>query len=91
MAGNKPKVKLPKVAKARNPFHDHPLLRKGGVHERTEKAKRKQAKQKFKKEWDCSITFFVSVIQQYHFYKKWLVLWHVKKHNYQLKILNVMS
>lgn len=35
----------------RNPFHNHPLMRKGGVHEKTNKAKRKSLNQKLKKEW----------------------------------------
>ena len=40
--------------KARNPYHDHPLLQKGGVHEKSNKAKRKGEKQKLVKEW-CSL------------------------------------
>ncbi len=32
--------------KPRNPFYDHPLMKKGGVHEKTNKAKRKGEKQK---------------------------------------------
>lgn len=48
MATNKRK------SKARNPFHDHPLMRKGGVHEKSNKMKRKGEKQKLKKEW-CSL------------------------------------
>lgn len=40
--------------RARNPFHDHPLMRKGGVHDRTNKQKRKSDKQDWKKEW-CSL------------------------------------
>ncbi len=46
--------------KPRNPFHDHPLMRKGGVHEKTNKAKRKGEKQKLKKEW-CSLMLFKQV------------------------------
>lgn len=46
--------------KPRNPFHDHPLMRKGGVHEKTYKAKRKGEKQKLKKEW-CSLMLFIQV------------------------------
>jgi len=42
------------VKRPRNPFHNHPLMRKGGVHEKTYKAKRKDEKQKLKKEW-CSL------------------------------------
>ncbi len=46
---------------ARNPFHNHPLMRKGGVHEKNNKAKRKGEKQKLKKEW-CSL---MTLIQCY--------------------------
>lgn len=34
----------------RNPFHDHPLMKKGGVHEKSDKTKRRVAKQKLKNE-----------------------------------------
>ena len=34
----------------RNPLHNHPLLSKGGVHRKTNKAKRQQEKMKMKKE-----------------------------------------
>jgi len=37
--------------KFRNPYHDHPLMKKGGMHEKTEKAKRHAMKQKIKSEW----------------------------------------
>jgi len=37
----------------RNPFYNHPLMRKGDVHEKSNKAKRKSEKQKFQKEWCC--------------------------------------
>ena len=46
---------------ARNPFHNHPLMRKSGVHKKTNKAKRKDEKQKLKKEW-CSL---MALIQCY--------------------------
>ena len=45
---------------ARNPFHDHPLMQKGGVHEKPYKAKRKGEKQKLKQEW-CSLKIFIQV------------------------------
>ena len=35
----------------RNFLHNHPLLRKGGVHEKSTKAIRQQEKQKLKKLW----------------------------------------
>jgi hypothetical protein len=37
--------------KARNLLHDHPLLRKGGRHEKTYKAKRRKEKQELRKSW----------------------------------------
>lgn len=50
----------------RNPFHDHPLMKKGGVHEKPYKAKRKGEKQKMKQEW-CSLMIFTRVlIKQHH-------------------------
>lgn len=42
--------------KPRNPFHDHPLMRKGGTHEKTNKAKRKGEKQALRKEWRSLLT-----------------------------------
>lgn len=59
------KVKVKRL-KERNPFHDHPLMKKGGVHEKPEKTKRQVAKQQLKKgEWyDQSIInmYFVHAI-----------------------------
>ena len=37
--------------KIRNPLHGHPLLRKGGVHKKSQKAKRRQEKQALRKAW----------------------------------------
>jgi hypothetical protein len=37
----------------RNLFHDHPLLRKGAVHEKSGKARRRHAKVHLSREWDC--------------------------------------
>jgi hypothetical protein len=48
-------AKRKRKSTARNPFHDHPLMRKGGVHEKIYKAKRKGERQKLKKEWCSSI------------------------------------
>lgn len=42
-----------KAQRQRNPFHDHPLMQKGGVHDKSNKAKRKNAKQQLRKEWCC--------------------------------------
>ena len=41
--------------KPRNFLYDHPLMRKGGVHEKSYKALRKAKKQDLKKEWCPSI------------------------------------
>jgi len=35
----------------RNTLHDHPLMRKGGVHEKSTKALRQKEKQKLKNFW----------------------------------------
>ena len=35
----------------RNLLHNHPLLRKGGMHEKTKKAKRRKEKQELRKAW----------------------------------------
>ncbi len=43
----------PAPVKRRNPLHDALYMKKGGVHEKTNKAKRKIAHMRFKKEW-CS-------------------------------------
>jgi len=40
--------KVKKIKKFRNPNWNHPLMRKGGVHEKTIKAKRRNEKVKFK-------------------------------------------
>jgi len=38
-------------SRMRNWLHDHPLLGKCGIHEKSEKAKRQKQKVKLKKEW----------------------------------------
>jgi len=45
----------------RNPFYNHPLLKKSGVHEKSDKAKRRVDKQKLKNEW-CSLILLIEVI-----------------------------
>jgi hypothetical protein len=35
----------------RNPFFNHPLMRKSAVHDKTEKAKRRSDKVRFNKDW----------------------------------------
>ena len=57
-----------KRSKPRNPLHDHPLLRRGALHEKSSKAKRMDEKRKMKKEWCLLMTFklvlLVNVAQQ---------------------------
>ena len=45
----KKKIKVTST-KLRNPFHNHPLMNKGGVHEKSDKSKRRIEKQKLKNE-----------------------------------------
>lgn len=47
-----------KPNRARNLLHDHPLLRKGGVHQKSNKAKRRNEKQKLKQDW-CPLMAFI--------------------------------
>lgn len=42
-----------KSKKLRNPFHNHPLMRKGGIHQKSDKVKRQHEKQKIRKERGC--------------------------------------
>ena len=44
------KTRLKKM-KARNPLYGHPLLKKGGVHEKSKKTLRRNARQQLIKEW----------------------------------------
>ncbi len=46
------KIKFPtKLTRQRNLLHNHPLLRKGGIHRKSNKSKRRLEKVKMKKEW----------------------------------------
>ena len=56
MSKNKSKS-IAQAPLVRNPLHDHPLMQKGGAHEKPYKTKRSKDKQKLKKEWCCLITF----------------------------------
>jgi hypothetical protein len=40
-----------KAHRSRNLLHNHPMLRKGGVHDKTNKAKRRKEKQNLHKAW----------------------------------------
>ena len=46
------------TGKPRNTLHNHPLLHKGGVHEKTHKAKRHNDKQALRKAWFFPSTGF---------------------------------
>ncbi|MBT3013731.1 MAG: hypothetical protein KUF77_10250 [Candidatus Thiodiazotropha sp. (ex Lucina aurantia)] len=48
-----------KTRKPRNPLHNHPMLRKGGVHDTTNKAQRRKAKQNLRKAWSSLSTYCV--------------------------------
>ena len=60
MMSKKKQTKQPQ--KQRNLLHDHPLLKKGGVHEKTEKADRQKNRISLRKEWFSQITFVLSAI-----------------------------
>ncbi|MBI3561554.1 MAG: hypothetical protein HY080_07565 [Gammaproteobacteria bacterium] len=46
-------MKMPhKAVKQRNYLHDHPLMKKGGVHQKSNKAKRRAEKQVLQRDWD---------------------------------------
>ncbi len=62
------KIKI-SITKIRNSLHDHPLLRKGGVHDKAEKTKRRSDKQKLKNEWRSLMTFLNSIIKEPHLYQ----------------------
>ncbi|MFV2059799.1 MAG: hypothetical protein ACC653_03890 [Gammaproteobacteria bacterium] len=59
------KIKI-NIKKVRNPLHANPLMRKGGVHEKSKKTKRRIEKQKLKDEWGSLIIFLSSVIKERH-------------------------
>ena len=59
------KTKVKKV-KVRNPLHDHPLLQKGGVHEKPKKSPRRNSRQLLKKEWSGLILIFSSRMNPDH-------------------------
>lgn len=46
------KKQVQQPGRARNILHDHPMLKKGGVHDKTNKAKRVSEKQELKKKLD---------------------------------------
>ena len=46
-----------KQNRPRNILHDHPLMHKGGVHQKSNKAVRRREKQKLKRDW-CPLMDF---------------------------------
>jgi hypothetical protein len=62
------------ILKVRNPFYSHPLMRKSGAHEKSNKAKRKGEKQKLKKEWG-SLIVFIRVLLNNAIYTGLLFKW----------------
>jgi hypothetical protein len=60
---SKPRVRN----RPRNPLYNHPLLHKGGVHRKTQKAQRQQAKQQLKRNpWDERMALINSVMRSFH-------------------------
>ncbi|MFK8031668.1 MAG: hypothetical protein AB8G18_15635 [Gammaproteobacteria bacterium] len=54
------KKRIPVATGPRNVLHNHPLLRKSGVHQQSAKAKRSQDKINLKKEWSqVSVTVYL--------------------------------
>jgi hypothetical protein len=53
-----------KANRSRNLLHNHPMLRKGGVHDKTNKAKRRKEKQTLRKTWFSLST--LSVLREDH-------------------------
>jgi hypothetical protein len=54
-----------KVKKIRNLLHNHPLMSKGGVHEKAKKAKRKAEKQIMRREWGCLMALRSVLLNNY--------------------------
>ena len=63
------KIKIT-IPKPRNPLHNNPLMRKGGVHEKTKKTNRRIEKQKLKNEWGSLRILLSSVFKE--FYSTWV-------------------
>ena len=60
----------------RNPLHDHPLMKRGGVHGKNNKAQRQQDRQALKKQWRYSQMvpglFLANAIEQRVSEGKWI-------------------
>ncbi len=59
------KIKI-KITKVRNPLYAHPLLKKGGVHDKSRKVNRQGDKQKLKIEWGSLIVLLISIIKEFY-------------------------
>lgn len=57
-------MKSKQPGRPRNLMHDHPLMKKGGVHDKTTKAKRRTDKQAMRKAWFSPST--VAVLGEGH-------------------------
>jgi hypothetical protein len=55
-----------KNARMRNPLHNHPLLRKGGEHRKTNKVLRQQTRQSLRRGWHSLMTVWMTVIRKCH-------------------------
>jgi hypothetical protein len=55
-----------KNMRMRNLLHNHPLLRKGGEHCKSNKALRQQTRQALRRGWRCLMAVVVTVIRQRH-------------------------
>lgn len=55
-----------KLNRWRNPLFNHPLMTKGGAHEKTKKAQRRQARQQLRKEWGVLMALLASAIRRHH-------------------------
>lgn len=54
------------TARMRNPLHDHPLLKKGGKHQKSHKALRQQARQALRQGWRSLMAVMITVMRQRH-------------------------
>lgn len=55
-----------KSNKARNLLHNHPMMKKGGVHQKSNKAQRKKEKQALRKAWFSPSTVLAAVFGEDH-------------------------
>lgn len=65
------KQKIKQVPKPRNPFYQHPMMQKGGAHQKSNKALRNQNKCSLKREWPKQNLFFTQSILLRLFLDTW--------------------